>query len=153
MSTGLHARRATGLTVAEREESFTQTESVARWSREGRAAYEAERSSVIRFYFYRRKDVPTRREIIASEGAGIFFIPNFSKNMFNFHCFRGAVPCCDFSFVQIKSRKEVCTSMHATSGLFSLDGTWSPWHLFASRRFSPNRWDHLFRSIVPHEGA
>ena len=47
VSTGLHARQATGLTVAEREESFTRTESVARWSREGRAAYEAEREALL----------------------------------------------------------------------------------------------------------
>ena len=45
MSIGLHARRATGLTVAESEESFTRTESVARWSGEGRAAYKAEREA------------------------------------------------------------------------------------------------------------
>ena len=47
VSTGLHARRATGLTVAESEESFTRTESVARWSRDGRAAYEAEREALL----------------------------------------------------------------------------------------------------------
>jgi len=47
VSTGLHARRATGLTVEEREGSFTRTESVARWSREGRAAYEAEREALL----------------------------------------------------------------------------------------------------------
>ena len=35
MSTGLRARRATGLTGAEREERSARTESVARWSREG----------------------------------------------------------------------------------------------------------------------
>ena len=34
------------LTVAEREESFTRTESVASWSREGRAAYEADREAL-----------------------------------------------------------------------------------------------------------
>ena len=51
MSTGLHARRATGLTVAESEKSFTQTESVARWSREGRAAYEAEREALLFIFF------------------------------------------------------------------------------------------------------
>ena len=41
----LHARRVTGLTVAESEEIFTRTESVARWSRERRAAYEAEKKT------------------------------------------------------------------------------------------------------------
>ena len=47
VSTGLNARRATGFTVAEREESFTRTEPVSRWSREGRAAYEAEREALL----------------------------------------------------------------------------------------------------------
>ena len=51
MSTGLHARRATGLTVAEREESFTRTESVARWWREGQVAYEAEREAPLFVFF------------------------------------------------------------------------------------------------------
>ena len=47
MGTELHARRATGFIVAEREESFTETESVSRWSREGRAAGEAEREELL----------------------------------------------------------------------------------------------------------
>ena len=51
MSTGLHARRATGLTVAESEESFIRTESVARWSREGQAAYETEREALLFIFF------------------------------------------------------------------------------------------------------
>ena len=46
MSTGLHARRATGITVAQREESFSRNESVTKWSREGRAAYEAHREDL-----------------------------------------------------------------------------------------------------------
>ena len=52
MSTGLHSKRETGLTVAEREEIFTRTDSVVRWSRDGRAAYEAERSSAVRFFSF-----------------------------------------------------------------------------------------------------
>ena len=51
MRTGLHVRRATGQTVAEMEESFTRTESVARWSREGREAYEAERDAPMFDFF------------------------------------------------------------------------------------------------------
>ena len=51
MSTGLHARRATGLTVAEREENLTGTESVARWSPDGRAAYEAKREALMFDFF------------------------------------------------------------------------------------------------------
>ena len=47
MSTGLHARRVTGLTVSGTEESFIRNESVARWSREGRAAYKAEREALL----------------------------------------------------------------------------------------------------------
>ena len=50
MSIGLRAGRATGLTVAESEESFTRIESMASWSRDGRAAYEAGRSSAVRFF-------------------------------------------------------------------------------------------------------
>ena len=45
-------KRATGLTVAEREESFTWTESVARWWREGRAAYEAERALLLDYFLF-----------------------------------------------------------------------------------------------------
>ena len=52
VSTGRHARWATGLTLAEREESFTRTESVATWSYEGRAAYKATRDTLL-FYFFR----------------------------------------------------------------------------------------------------
>ena len=51
MSTGPNARRATGLTVADREEIFNWTESVARCSREGRAAYEAERQALLFDFF------------------------------------------------------------------------------------------------------
>ena len=49
MSTGFHVRQATGLFVAEREERFTLTESVAMWSREGQSAYEAERALLFDF--------------------------------------------------------------------------------------------------------
>ena len=52
MSTGLDAKRATGLTVAESKGNFTRTESVPRWMREGRAAYEAEREALLYDFFY-----------------------------------------------------------------------------------------------------
>ena len=52
VSTGLNARRATGLTVAESKESFTRTKSEARWSREGRTAYEAERKALLFVFFF-----------------------------------------------------------------------------------------------------
>ena len=51
MDTGLHARRATGPIVAESDKSITRTESVVRWLREGRAAYEAEREALLCDYF------------------------------------------------------------------------------------------------------
>ena len=51
VSTTHHARRATGLTVAESEESFTRADSVTRWSREVRAAYEAEREALLLDFF------------------------------------------------------------------------------------------------------
>ena len=79
MNAGLNAWRATGLTVAEREESFTRTESVARWTREGRAAYEADRSSVDFFFLCdRRKVFQSKRKLIHERGRGFFLFPNFS---------------------------------------------------------------------------
>ena len=79
MSTGLHVRRATGLTVAEREK--TQTESVARWSREGLAVYEAEREAfglfmlVFSLSFRPGVRCSTRQKISTREGTGIFLLP------------------------------------------------------------------------------
>ena len=53
VSTGLHARRATGLPGAERGDLFfIRTASVARWSREGQAACKAERSSAVFLFFF-----------------------------------------------------------------------------------------------------
>ena len=84
MSIVFHARRATGLIGAEREESLTRTESVARWSREGRAAYEAERRSAVRFLFSPAQGIPTRRKIennyIRGDGDHVFFL----KFLFSF---------------------------------------------------------------------
>ena len=84
MGTGLYARRATGLTVAESEENFTRTESVVRWSREGRAASEAEREALLFFFFLFRPvhGVPIRQKIISGEGRGFFFFPNFSVSFY-----------------------------------------------------------------------
>ena len=65
VSTGLDARRATGLTVAGSQESFTRTESVPRWSRLGRAAYEAEREALLFVCFFLPvQGVPIRQNII-----------------------------------------------------------------------------------------
>ena len=80
MSTGLNARRATGLTVAESKESFTRTESVARWSREGRAVYEAEREALLYVFFVVVdwcKVFQSDRKLF-HEGTGFFFFPTFS---------------------------------------------------------------------------
>ena len=45
------SREACDGAVAESEESFTRTESVARWLREGWAAYEAEREALLFIVF------------------------------------------------------------------------------------------------------
>ena len=82
MSTGLHARLATGLTVAESEESFTRTESVAKWSREGRAAHEAEKEALLFDFFpllIGAKGVPIRQEV---RGRGFFFLSIFFRFIF-----------------------------------------------------------------------
>ena len=51
MSTGLDTRRATGLIVAESKEFFNRTDSVAKWSREGRVVYDAEREALLYVLF------------------------------------------------------------------------------------------------------
>ena len=107
--------RATGITVTGREASFTRNEPVARWSREGAAAYEAEREALVFIYFLFFFDwckVFRGQTIIIREGTGIFFV---LSDFFRFHlnCFCGAAaaPCCAFSFVHtrylqhIKKRK------------------------------------------------
>ena len=106
-STGLNVRRATGLTVAESKENFTPTESVARGSREGRVAYEAETEALlyvffkiyIYIYIFDRCKVFQSDRKLFHEGTGILFSSQFFR--FHLHCFCGApVPCCAFSFVQ-----------------------------------------------------
>ena len=118
MSTGLSARRATGLIVAESEESFIRTESVARWSREGRPAYEVERGAllfVFLLFFDRCKAFQSGRKLLHQRGSFFF---SFRIFRFHFHCFCGgaAVPCCAFSFVhtaclnkKISTLSGVCT--------------------------------------------
>ena len=102
MSTGLNARRATGFTGAESKEKCTRTESVARWSPKGRAAYEAERKALLFLFllFSSGARCSNQAEYYFMRGRGFCFLPNFLR--FYFHCFRGAatVPCCAFSFVQ-----------------------------------------------------
>ena len=74
MSTGIHARRATERTGAEREEIFTRTESLARWSREGRAAYEAERRSAVRFFLLIGAKCFNKAEKKSQRGRGFFLL-------------------------------------------------------------------------------
>ena len=76
MSTGLNARRATRLTVAKGEESFTRTESMTRWSREGRAAYEAEKEALLFDFFclfYLCKVFQSGRKFVHHETEICFF--------------------------------------------------------------------------------
>ena len=105
MSTGLHARRAMGLTVAEREESLTRTEPVATWSREGWAAYEADREALLFVHFFltgARCSNEAQHTYVRGRGFISFLILRF-----NFHCFCGAaVPCCASSVVQTAYRKK-----------------------------------------------
>ena len=83
VSTGLHARRPAGLTtVAKRNESFTRTELVARWSLEGRATYEAVRDALLSVIFLAGAR--------CSNEAGTDNEKR-KKNRLHFHCFWG---CC-----------------------------------------------------------
>ena len=122
MSTGLHARRTTGLTVAEWEESFTRTESVARWPRERLAAYEAVREALMFVFFFltgARCSNETINNNVRSDGdCFILFMFSFS---FGLHLYCGALPFCAFYLVHIKKsmRYNGSTYMHAASGLFS----------------------------------
>ena len=103
VSTGRHARRATGLTVAEGEESFTRTESVARWSREGLAAYEAEGEALpfvfFFFFFFDRCKVfqSGKTKLRTGEVRGFFFLPEIFGVILHGFC-GAAVPRCAFSF-------------------------------------------------------
>ena len=129
MSTGLHARRATGLTVAGREEIFTRTESVARWWREGRAAYERLREAILLDFLFltgARCSNEARNNSIRGDGDFLFLFQIFQIFVFIFIVF--AVLLCRAVlalFVHIKIRKNVPgtwyvrTYMHAASGLVS----------------------------------
>ena len=108
MSTGLHAGRATGLTVEESGENFTRTKSVARWSRGGRAAYEAEREAMLYVFFvlfFTSARCSNQTENDFMRGRGIFFLPNFFGFIFIVFC-GAAVPCCAFSLVHTASISE-----------------------------------------------
>ena len=95
MSTGFHARRATGLTVAEGAESCTRAEWVARWSREGRAEDEAQRKALLLdflfFIFVRtgaRCSNQAENMYMRGDGDFPFFLLKFSVS------FRIFLRCC-----------------------------------------------------------
>ena len=109
VSTRLHARRSTGLTVADSEESFTRTESVASWSREGWVGYEAEREALLYvfiFLFFDRCKVFQSDIKLFHKGAGIFVLFNFfgSFSLFSRCCYC-AVLCFLFP---CQKRKRLC---------------------------------------------
>ena len=90
MSTGLHARRATGLTVVEREEIFNLTESVARWWREGRAAYERLRGALLFDFLFltgARCSNEARNNYIRGDGDFLFLFQIFQIFVFIFIVF------------------------------------------------------------------
>ena len=119
MSAGLHARPATALAGAESEGSFTRTESALSRSRQGRAAYEAERRSAVPI----RRDflVVYRRKVFQSGGV---FSPHFSFPRYSLFCCGATVRCCIFSFVHIN----LTMYAHACSvRVVLLDVAWSSW--------------------------
>ena len=99
VSTGLNARRATGLTVTDSKGSYTWTESVARWSQEGRAAYEAEREALLLFFcfFGRCMVFQSGRKCLHGRDGDCFVISENSGFIYIAFC-GAAVPCCAFSF-------------------------------------------------------
>ena len=65
--------------MAESKENFTRTESVARWSRKGRAVYEAEREALLYdfFIFFTCARCYNQTEKGFVRGRGLLFLPNF----------------------------------------------------------------------------
>ena len=99
VSTGLNARRAAGLTVPDSKKTLTRTESGSRGSREGRAAYEADKEAMLLLLvlLYQCKVLQSRRTFLHKSDKDFF---SFRSFRFHLHCFCGAaVPCCcAFSF-------------------------------------------------------
>ena len=153
MSPRLHARLATGLTVAEREASFTRTDSVVRWSREGRAAYEAETEKLwsSTFFFLTGASCSNQAENNHMRGDGDYFL---NSDLFGSIFIVFAALLCravlSLSYVQhIKRSKYPTRDMYARTacgvGLFP---GWSMELLaFANRLFAPNGLNRMFRSI------
>ena len=115
VSTGLHVRRATGITVTERDGSFTGTESAVRWSRDRRGAYGAERkrSSAVQFFVFDLcKVFQSGRKLLHKRGRGNFSFPrsSVSFSLFNFVVLLCPTVCA-FSFVHTTyiSKKEIST--------------------------------------------
>ena len=155
MSTGLYARRVTGLTVAEREESYTWTESVARWSRQSRVgAYEAEREALL-FHFFllcrfdRYKVFQLGRKLLHERGREFsFFIPKFSVSFSLFLRYCCAV-LCSLSYIRVQtysiSKEEksplpgVCTYVRHVSERSGQNRPRREAYV-ASELFSPEAW-------------
>ena len=86
--------------MAESEESFTWTESLARWSREGRAAHEAEREALLFIFFLsfdrwsdRCKVFQPGRKIFQERDGDVFFLLEFVFFILRLFC-GAAVPLC-----------------------------------------------------------
>ena len=129
VSTGLHGRWATGLTEAEREENFTRTESVATLSREGRAAYEAEISSALRFCFFDRCNVfQSGGKKLHERGRGFLFFLNFFVSFFIVFT---VLPRAVLSLSHISKEENMYPTWGTACGVrvVFLDGAWSSRHL------------------------
>ena len=145
MSTGLHAKLATGLTVAESEERFTRTESVARLSRQGWAAYEAEREALLLIFFSFVTGVRCSNQTERYCMRGRVFCFFFSKVSVSFFIFLRC--CCAvlcFLFLtysnhikkEYSTLPEVCTYVRYVS-----ERMWRPSCSYvASELFFPRAW-------------
>ena len=126
-------------------------ESVARWSREGRAACKTEKNSAVRFLLLDRRKVFQSRGNTYTRGDGdVFFLWIFR---FHFHCLCGVVPGCAFSSVNTKNSKKMYTTWGYArtygmrrSGCFP--GSSMELLASASRLFAPSNCSgRLFRSF------
>ena len=88
MSTGLHARRATGLTVAKSEESYVYPDRIGGEvaARGAGGVRGRERSSAVVFSvsFYRCKVFQSGRKLLYERDGDVIFFPNFSLSFIVF---------------------------------------------------------------------
>ena len=115
--------------MAEREQSLTWTKSVARWSRDGRAAYEAEREALlfVLFLFGRCTVFQSGRKLL-HEGT-FFFLSEFSGLIFIILAVllcRAVFCLLNIQHIRVYQKKKistlpaVCTYVrHMAFGLFS----------------------------------